>query len=65
MCLPDTEGHYLCKRHNATSLDVVPFDVHPVIPLNASLNEHTDSDTSRDEADSVFDEQCTDSSLVA
>ena len=65
MCLPNTEGHYLCKRHNATSLDVVPFDVHPVIPLNASLNEHTYSDTSRDEADSMFDEQCTDSSLVA
>ena len=43
MCLPDTEGHYLCKRHNATSLDVVPFDEHPVIPPYASLNEHTDS----------------------
>ena len=44
-----------------TCLDVVPFDVH----LSASLNEHTDSDTSQgqDEADSVLEELYTDSSL--
>ncbi|KAL5502350.1 hypothetical protein EMCRGX_G009105 [Ephydatia muelleri] len=54
MCPPDTEGHFLCKRHNVPRLDVVPFDVH----LSASLNEHTDSDTSQgqDEADSLLEE---------
>ena len=62
MWLPDTEGQ-LCKHHNATSIDVVPFDVHPINLPNASLNEYTDSDTSQDEADSFIANQCTDSSL--
>ena len=44
-----------------TSLDIVQFDVHPVNLSNASLNEYTDS---QDEADSLFDEQCTNSSWV-
>ena len=52
---------FFCKRHDVTSLDVVPFDVHPC----ASLNKHTDSDTSQgqDEADSLLEELYTDSSL--
>ena len=52
---------FFCKRHDVTSLDVVPFDVHP----SASLNKHTDSDTSQgqDEADSLLEELYTDSSL--
>ena len=38
---------------------VMPLDVHQV----NQANEHTESDTSHEEADSLFDEQCTDSSL--
>ena len=62
-CLPGSEEQFLWKCHNATSLDVVPLDVHPVNLPNASLNEQTHSDTNQDEADSVFDEQCTVSNL--
>ena len=52
--LPNTEGEFLCKRHNATSLDVHPVNA----PRNASLNEHTDSEMNQDKTDSLFDEQC-------
>ena len=57
MCLPNTQGDVLCKRHNATSLAVMPLDVN-------QPNEHKDSsDTSEDDADSLCDDQCTNSSL--
>ena len=36
ICLPKTQGEVLCKRHNTTSLAVMPLDV-------SQPNEHKDS----------------------
>ena len=57
MCLPNMQGEVLCKRHNATSLAVMPLDVN-------QPTEHKDSsDISEDDTESLFDDQFTDSSL--
>ena len=60
MCLPTIEERFL--RHNATSVDAVPFDVHPIFPMHRRMNTQTVIPV-KDEADSFIDEQCTDISL--